>query len=74
LQETREAASIARKLIAGLPPGAIMAKVPRIIKIPNGETYVATENPLGVMGYYLISKGDTAILASLYFILGDVDR
>ncbi len=66
---------------------------------------MATENPLGEMGYYLVSKGDTgpfrvkirsasfnnisiapwllrgvyvpdiiAILASLYFILGDIDR
>ena len=105
LQETREAAAIARKLLAALPPGPILAKVPRIIKIPSGEAYIETENPLGVMGYYLISKGDItpyrvkirtpsfnnisvlpwllkgvylpdviAILASLYFILGDVDR
>jgi NADH-quinone oxidoreductase subunit D len=82
-----------------------MAKVPRIIKVPEGEAYVATENPLGSMGYYVVSRGDTGpfrvkirsasfnnisvaswllqgvyvpdiitILASLYFILGDIDR
>ena len=35
-----------------------MAKVPRIIKVPAGEAYVETENPLGAMGYYIISKGE----------------
>ena len=35
-----------------------MAKVPRIIKVPEGEAYVETENPLGAMGYYVVSKGD----------------
>ena len=105
LQETREATLIIDQLCDGLPGGPIMAKVPRIIKVPAGEAYVATENPLGVMGYYLVSKGDLGpfrtkirsasfsnvsivpwllkgvyvpdiitILASLYFILGDIDR
>ena len=105
LQETREATQIIDQLCDGLPGGPIMAKVPRIIKVPAGEAYVATENPLGVMGYYVVSKGDLGpfrtkirsasfsnvsivpwllkgvyvpdiitILASLYFILGDIDR
>lgn len=105
LQETREATKIVDQLCDKLPGGAIMAKVPRIIKVPEGEAYVATENPLGVMGYYVVSKGDIGpfrvkirsasfsnvsilpwllkgvyvpdiitILASLYFILGDIDR
>jgi NADH-quinone oxidoreductase subunit D len=105
LQEVREAASIVEQLLSGLPAGPIMAKVPRIIKVPEGEAWVSTENPLGQMGYYVVSKGDTGpfrvkirsasfnnisvapwvlkgvyvpdvitILASLYFILGDIDR
>ena len=36
-----------------------MAKVPRIIKVPEGEVWVETENPLGQMGYYIVSKGAT---------------
>jgi NADH-quinone oxidoreductase subunit D len=105
LQETREATRIVDQLCDKLPGGAIMAKVPRIIKVPEGEAYVATDNPLGEMGYYVVSKGDIGpfrvkirsasfsnvsilpwllrgvyvpdiitILASLYFILGDIDR
>jgi NADH-quinone oxidoreductase subunit D len=105
LQETREAIKIVEKLIDGIPSGPIMAKVPRIIKVPAGEAYVETENPLGIMGFYVVSKGDLTpfrvkirsasfnnvaisswvlrgvyvpdvitILASLYFILGDIDR
>ena len=42
----------------GCPSGPIMAKVPRIIKVPEGEAFVATENPLGEMAYYVVSKGD----------------
>ena len=34
-----------------------MAKVPRIIKVPEGEAWVSTENPLGEMGYYVVVEG-----------------
>ncbi|MGK2929453.1 MAG: NADH-quinone oxidoreductase subunit D [Acidimicrobiales bacterium] len=58
LQEARESTKIVTQLCESIPAGPIMAKVPRIIKVPAGEAYVATENPLGEMGYYVISKGD----------------
>ena len=105
LQEVRESTHMVDQMLDGLPAGPIMAKVPRIIKVPAGEAWVATENPLGEMGYYVVSKGDLVpfrvkirsasfnnisivpwvmkgvfvpdvitILASLYFILGDIDR
>jgi NADH-quinone oxidoreductase subunit D len=105
LQEVRESTKIVDQLLAGIPSGPVMAKVPRIIKVPEGEAWVSTENPLGEMGYYVVSKGDLgpfrvkirsasfnnisivpwvlrgvyvpdviSILASLYFILGDIDR
>ena len=100
-----EITKIVDQLLDTMPKGPIMAKVPRIIKVPAGEAWVATENPLGEMGYYVVSKGDLGpfrvkirsasfnnvsvvpwvlrgvyvpdvitILASLYFILGDIDR
>ena len=105
LQEVRESCNIVEQLLDSMPKGPIMAKVPRIIKVPEGEAYVATENPLGEMGYYVVSQGELTpfrvkirsasfsnmsispwllkgayvpdvitILASLYFILGDIDR
>ena len=58
LQEVRESTSIVDQLLRTIPAGPIMAKVPRIIKVPAGEAYVETENPLGAMGYYIVSKGD----------------
>jgi NADH-quinone oxidoreductase subunit D len=105
LQETREATKMVDQMLDGLPSGPIQAKVPRIIKVPAGEAWVHTENPLGEMGYYIVSQGGLGpfrckirsasfnnvsilpwvlrgtyvpdiitILASLYFILGDIDR
>ena len=47
------------QMLDGMPSGPIMAKVPRIIKVPEGEVWVNTENPLGEMGYYVVSKGAT---------------
>ena len=106
LQETREATKMIDQMLDGLPAGPIQAKVPRIIKVPAGEAWVHTENPLGEMGFYVVSDGSPGgpfrckirtpsfsnvsivpwllrgvyvpdvitILASLYFILGDIDR
>lgn len=106
LEEIREAAKITQQAIDGIPPsGTLQAKVPKIIKVPAGETYVRAENPKGEMGYYLVSDGGTgpyrlkirsasfsnisilpwilegalvpdiiAVMGSLDFVLGDVDR
>ncbi len=105
LAEIRESAKIIRQAIDGIPSGPLQAKVPKVIKVPAGETYVAAENPKGEMGYYLVSDGGQgpyrlkirsasfsnisflpwilegalvpdiiAIMGSLDFVLGDVDR
>jgi NADH-quinone oxidoreductase subunit D len=57
LQEVRESTTMVEQLLDGLPSGSIQAKVPRIIKVPAGEAWVHTENPLGEMGYYVVSQG-----------------
>ena len=105
LEEIRQSASIVRQAVDTIPSGPILAKVPRIIKVPAGEIYVRAENPKGEMGYYVVSDGGLgpyrlkirsasfsnisilpwvlegilvpdiiAILGSLDFVLGDVDR
>ena len=105
LEEIRQSAKIIQQAIDGLPSGPIQAKVPRIIKVPEGETYVRAENPKGEMGYHLVSRGGLgpyrlkirsasfsnlsilpwllegalcpdiiAIMGSIDFVLGDVDR
>ncbi|WP_329133068.1 NADH-quinone oxidoreductase subunit D [Streptomyces sp. NBC_01476] len=91
--------------LAGLPPGPINQRLPKVLKAPEGHTYAWTENPLGLNGYYLVSKGEktpyrlklrsasfnniqalavllpgqlvadmVAILGSMFFVVGDVDK
>ncbi len=88
-----------------LPAGPVDVRLPKSVRAPEGETYCWTENPLGAMGYYLVSRGATTpwrlamrtasfnnvsvlpallpgvrlpdlpvVLASLFFVLGDVDK
>ncbi len=44
--------------LRSLPPGPINVKLPKVLKVPQGHVYRWTENPLGLNGYYLVSKGD----------------
>jgi len=44
--------------LAQLPPGPINVKTPKVLKAPEGHTYAWTENPLGINGYYLVSRGE----------------
>jgi NADH-quinone oxidoreductase subunit D len=40
-----------------LPAGPVNSKLPKMVKAPEGATYVRTENPLGQLGYWLESDG-----------------
>jgi NADH-quinone oxidoreductase subunit D len=85
--------------------GPVNVRLPKVVKAPEGHTYAWTENPLGINGYYLVSRGDKtpwrmklrtasyanvqalstllpgclvpdliAILGSMFFVVGDVDK
>ena len=85
--------------------GPVNVRLPKVVKAPEGHTYAWTENPLGVNGYYLVSRGDKtpwrlklrtasyanvqalttllegclvpdmiAILGSMFFVVGDIDK
>jgi len=105
MAEIRESVKIVQQAIDSIPSGDLQAKVPKVIKVPKGQTYVRAENPKGEMGYYLVSDGKggpyrlkirsasfsnisilpwilegvlvpdiIAVMGSLDFVLGDVDR
>jgi NADH-quinone oxidoreductase subunit D len=85
--------------------GPINVRLPKVVKAPEGHTYAWTETPLGVGGYYLVSRGEktpwrlklrtpsyanvqalpallpgcrvadlVAILGSMFFVVGDIDK
>ncbi len=91
--------------LGALPQGPINVRLPKIVKAPEGHTYAWTENPLGINGYYLVSRGEktpwrlklrtasfnnlavlpqmlpgcvvadmVAILGSMFFVVGDIDK
>jgi NADH-quinone oxidoreductase subunit D len=91
--------------LQSLPPGPVTTRLPKVLKVPEGSTYCWTENPLGLNGYYLVSRGEktpwrlklrsasfnnvqvltellpgalvadmVAILGSMFFVVGDIDK
>jgi NADH-quinone oxidoreductase subunit D len=38
--------------------GPVNVRLPKVVKPPEGHTYAWTESPLGINGYYLVSRGD----------------
>ena len=91
--------------LRSLEAGPINVRLPKILKAPEGATYAWTENPLGINGYYLVSRGEKtpwrlklrtasfnniavlpevlngyvvadmiAILGSMFFVVGDIDK
>jgi NADH-quinone oxidoreductase subunit D len=38
--------------------GPVNVRLPKVVRAPEGHTYAWTENPLGINGYYLVSRGE----------------
>jgi len=45
-------------VLGSLPQGPINVKLPKVLKVPEGHRYTHTENPAGLNGYYLVSRGE----------------
>jgi NADH-quinone oxidoreductase subunit D len=91
--------------LRSLDRGPVNVRLPKILRPPEGSTYAWTENPLGVNGYYLVSRGEktpwrmklrsasfnnvavlpelivgcrvadlVAVLGSMFFVVGDIDK
>ncbi len=91
--------------LRSMTAGPVNVRLPKILKPPEGSTYAWTENPLGINGYYLVSRGEktpwrmklrsasfnniavlpevlegclvadmVAILGSMFFVVGDIDK
>jgi len=105
VERMKQSCDIVEQCMDRLPPGPYIASgLPKTLKL-DGEVYVRTENPLGLMGYYLVGDGKkqpyrlkmrtasfsnvsvlpamlpgvlvpdlVAILGSVFFVVGDVDR
>ena len=108
LEQTDVSLDLAEACVArlrALPQGPVNVRLPKVLRVPEGHLYTATENPLGFNGYYLVSRGDktpwrlklrsasfnnvsvlgqmlpghvvadmTAILGSMFFVVGDIDK
>jgi NADH-quinone oxidoreductase subunit D len=44
--------------LTALAPGPVNVRLPKVLRAPEGHVYVWTENPLGLNGYLLVSRGE----------------
>jgi NADH-quinone oxidoreductase subunit D len=58
LEQVHVSLDLADACLDRIPSGAVNVKLPKTVRAPEGHTYCWTENPLGVMGYYLVSRGE----------------
>jgi NADH-quinone oxidoreductase subunit D len=107
LDQVHASLDLADAVLDRLPglSGPVNVRLPKTVKAPEGAVYEWTENPLGINGYYLVSRGErtpwrlklrsasfnnvqalkaalpgtrvedlTTVLASFFFVVGDIDR
>jgi NADH-quinone oxidoreductase subunit D len=58
MEEIKQSVRIIQQALDSLPSGDFIAKVPRVIKPPEGELYYRNEGTKGEIGFYIVSKGE----------------
>ena len=58
LKEIEQSCKILEQLVDNIPDGDYCAKVPKIIKLPEGHWYQEVEACRGIFGVYIDSKGE----------------
>ena len=58
LKEIEQSCKILEQLVDNIPKGDYCAKVPKIIKLPEGHWYQEVEACRGIFGVYIDSKGE----------------
>lgn len=58
LKEIEQSCKILEQLVDNIPEGDYCAKVPKIIKLPEGHWYQEVEACRGIFGVYIDSKGE----------------
>ncbi|WP_438447486.1 NADH-quinone oxidoreductase subunit D [Gorillibacterium sp. sgz5001074] len=58
MEEIKQSLRILEQALEQYPhEGETMGKVPRVLRVPEGELYASIESPRGEIGCYIISKG-----------------
>ena len=55
IQEMRQSARIVRQCLDKLPDGPVIAKVPKVLRAPEGMVYASVEAPKGELGYFIVT-------------------
>jgi NADH-quinone oxidoreductase subunit D len=59
VERVTQSLNIIEQCMEKLPAGKFRAdKLPKKLTLDDGEVYVRTENPLGLMGYYVVGNGE----------------
>jgi len=57
-REVVAAAALVERVLDTLPDGPLEARLPKVVKLPEGDAYAAVEAPLGRAGMFVVSRGD----------------